>query len=139
MFQPPGAVLEGTWAVADKLGLSGWWLNEQASVYGTPGSDHEAPRLFDHAGLRVSAALPEHLLAMKVLAARRRRQSTTGLGGRLPSRRDVAAPRDWAPRYPPSAWPPGGVAVVSLSQRESDVALWINESRSVSGAPPRLG
>jgi hypothetical protein len=28
--------------------------------------------VFDHPGLRVSAALPEHLLAMKVLAARRR-------------------------------------------------------------------
>lgn len=29
-------------------------------------------RVFDHPGLRVSAASPEHLLAMKVLAARRR-------------------------------------------------------------------
>ena len=28
--------------------------------------------MFDHPGLRVSAASPEHLLAMKVLAARRR-------------------------------------------------------------------
>jgi hypothetical protein len=28
--------------------------------------------VFDHPGLRVSAASPEHLLAMKVLAARRR-------------------------------------------------------------------
>jgi hypothetical protein len=31
-----------------------------------------APRVFDHPGLRVAAASPEHLLAMKVLAARRR-------------------------------------------------------------------
>lgn len=31
-----------------------------------------APRVFDHPGLRVSAASPEHLLAMKILAARRR-------------------------------------------------------------------
>jgi hypothetical protein len=37
-----------------------------------PGGDASAPRVFDHPGLRVSAASPEHLLAMKVLAARRR-------------------------------------------------------------------
>jgi hypothetical protein len=35
-----------------------------------PGGDADAPRVFDHPGLRVSAASPEHLLAMKVLAAR---------------------------------------------------------------------
>ena len=72
VFQPHGAVLEEAWAVADELGLPRWWLNEQASVYVAPGGDREAPRVFDHAGLRVSAASPEHLLAMKVLAARRR-------------------------------------------------------------------
>lgn len=37
-----------------------------------PGGDAAAPHVFDHPGLRVSAASPEHLLAMKVLAARRR-------------------------------------------------------------------
>src|SRR5262249_5420517 len=52
------------------LGLPRWWLNEQASVYVAPGGDPAAPRVFDHPGLRVSAASPEHLLAMKVLAAR---------------------------------------------------------------------
>jgi hypothetical protein len=36
------------------------------------GGDHAAPRVFDHPGLRVSAASPEHLLTMKVHAARRR-------------------------------------------------------------------
>jgi hypothetical protein len=45
---------------------------EQASVYVAPGGDAAAARVFDHPGLRVSAASPEHLLAMKVLAARRR-------------------------------------------------------------------
>jgi hypothetical protein len=58
--------------VADELGLPSWWLNEQASVYVAPGGDAAAPHVFDHPGLRVSAASPEHLLAMKVLAARRR-------------------------------------------------------------------
>jgi len=72
VFQPHGVVQEEAWAVADELGLPRWWLNEQASAYVAPGGDSAAPRVFDHPGLRVSAASPPHLLAMKVLAARRR-------------------------------------------------------------------
>ena len=72
VFQPHGVVLEEARAVADELGLPPWWLNEQASIYVAPGGDPAAPRVFDHPGLRVSVASPEHLLAMKVLAARRR-------------------------------------------------------------------
>ncbi|MGW4461587.1 DUF6036 family nucleotidyltransferase [Micromonospora sp. NPDC004704] len=72
VFQPHGVVLDEAHAVADELGLPRWWLNEQASAYVAPGGDATAPRVFDHPGLRVSAASPEHLLAMKVLAARRR-------------------------------------------------------------------
>ncbi len=72
VFQPHGIVLDEARAVADELGFPHWWLNEQASVYVAPGGDRNAPRVFDHPGLRVSAASPEHLLAMKVLAARRR-------------------------------------------------------------------
>lgn len=72
VFQPHGVVLDEARAVAAELGLPQWWLNEQASAYVAPGGDPAAPRVFDHPGLRVSAASPEHLLAMKVLAARRR-------------------------------------------------------------------
>lgn len=72
VFQPHGVVHEEALAVAEELGLPRWWLNEQASVYVARGGDAAAPRVFDHPGLRVSAASPEHLLAMKVLAARRR-------------------------------------------------------------------
>ncbi|MFE9202549.1 DUF6036 family nucleotidyltransferase [Micromonospora sp. NPDC007230] len=72
VFQPHGVVLDEARAVADELGLPHWWLNEQASAYVAPGGDAAAPRVFDHPGLRVAAASPEHLLAMKVLAARRR-------------------------------------------------------------------
>ena len=38
----------------------------------SPTGDPQAPLVFDHPGLRVHAASPEHLLAMKVLAGRRR-------------------------------------------------------------------
>jgi hypothetical protein len=72
VFQPHGVVLDEARAVADELGFPHWWLNEQASAYVAPGGDKDAPLVFDHPALRVSAASPEHLLAMKVLAARRR-------------------------------------------------------------------
>jgi hypothetical protein len=58
--------------VAKDLGLPPWWLNEQASVY-IPGKDDPGKRrVFDHPGLRVSAASPRHIFAMKALAARTR-------------------------------------------------------------------
>lgn len=72
VFKPHGIVLEEARIVADELGLPDWWLNEQASTYVAPDGDPTAPRVFDHPGFRVAAASPEHLLAMKVLAARRR-------------------------------------------------------------------
>jgi hypothetical protein len=56
VFQPHGVVLEEARAVAGELGFPTWWLNEQASVYVAPGGDAAAPRVFDHPGLRVSAA-----------------------------------------------------------------------------------
>lgn len=72
VFEPHGIVLEEAGHVAVEVGLPGWWLNEQASAYVAPGGDPSARRVFDHPGLRVQAASPDHLLAMKVLAARRR-------------------------------------------------------------------
>jgi predicted nucleotidyltransferase len=72
IFQPFGIVLDEAHAVAEELGLPSFWLNKQASAYVAPGGDPSAPRVFDHPGLRVLVASPEHLLAMKVLAARRR-------------------------------------------------------------------
>jgi hypothetical protein len=65
-------VLEEAHAVGAELGLPPWWLNEQASSYVAPGGDPSASRVFDYPGLRVFAASPEHLLAMKALAARSR-------------------------------------------------------------------
>jgi predicted nucleotidyltransferase len=72
LFKPHGIVLEEAQVVGAELGLPSWWLNEQASSYVAPGGDPSASRVFDHPGLRVFAASPEHLLAMKALAARPR-------------------------------------------------------------------
>ena len=71
-FVPHGIVLEEARRVADDLGLPPWWLNEQATVYISGKDDPGKRRVFDHPGLRVMAASPEHVFAMKALAARTR-------------------------------------------------------------------
>jgi hypothetical protein len=55
----------GTWSCR-------WWLNEQATAYISGKDDPGKRRVFDHPGLRVMAASPEHVFAMKALAARTR-------------------------------------------------------------------
>jgi predicted nucleotidyltransferase len=72
LFVPHGIVLEEARNVAEDLGLPPWWLNEQASVYISGKDDPGKRRVFDHPGLRVTAASPSHIFAMKALAARTR-------------------------------------------------------------------
>ena len=72
VFKPHGIVLEEARKVADDLGLPYWWLNEQASVYISGKEDASRRRVFDHPGLRVMAASPAHVFAMKARAARTR-------------------------------------------------------------------
>jgi len=72
LFVPHGIVLEEARNVAEDLGLPPWWLNEQASVYISGKDDPDKRRVFDHPGLRVTAASPRHVFAMKALAARTR-------------------------------------------------------------------
>ena len=90
LFEPHGIVHEEALAVAAELGLPRWWLNEQASTYVAPGGDPAASRVFDHPGLRVFAASPEHLLAMKAFAARPRERDVPG--GRHGALRDRCGP-----------------------------------------------
>lgn len=72
MFVPHGVVLEEARAVGRELGLPDWWLNEQGTAYTAPGGDPAARHAFEGRGIRVMAASPEHLLAMKAHAARGR-------------------------------------------------------------------
>jgi predicted nucleotidyltransferase len=72
VFKPHGIVLEEARKVAEDLGLPYWWLNEQASVYISGKEDASKRRVFDHPGLRVMAASPAHVFAMKARAARTR-------------------------------------------------------------------
>ena len=71
-FVPHGIVLDEARNVANDLGLPPWWLNEQATAYISGKVDPGKRRVFDHPGLRVMAASPEHVFAMKALAARTR-------------------------------------------------------------------
>ena len=71
LFVPHGVVLEEARNVAQDLGLPAWWLNEQASVYISGEDDLGRRRVFDHPGLRVTAASPRHIFAMKAGPPRR--------------------------------------------------------------------
>lgn len=71
-FVPHGVVLEEARNVATALGLPPWWLNEQASAYVSAQHDASKREVFDHPGIRVMAASPEHVFAMKAFAARTR-------------------------------------------------------------------
>jgi hypothetical protein len=67
LFAPDGPILEAAREVAAEIGWPRSWLNNQASRSRTPG---EGATVFDHPYLQVVATPADHLLAMKVLAAR---------------------------------------------------------------------
>jgi len=69
VFVPDTHVLEAAYEVAVELGLPKSWLNNQASSYVSGVAGRGTP-VFDHANLRVMVTPIEHLLAMKVRAAR---------------------------------------------------------------------
>ncbi|GAA2545938.1 hypothetical protein GCM10010435_13880 [Winogradskya consettensis] len=69
---PHGVVLEEARNVAEEPDLPPWWLNEQASAYVSTQKDVGSREVFDHQGIRVMAASPEHVFAMKAFAARSR-------------------------------------------------------------------
>jgi hypothetical protein len=70
-FVPHSIVLEEARNVADAMGLPPWWLNEASSYVSTQNDDGKR-EVFDHPGIRVMAASPEHVFAMKAFAARSR-------------------------------------------------------------------
>ena len=74
LFRPDGAVLEVAWEVAGELGLPKSWLINQASSYVSGRAGRGTP-VYDHPNLRVLTTPREHLLAMKVRAARAARDA----------------------------------------------------------------
>ena len=83
-----GPVMEGVRDIARARKWPSTWLNEQATPYMPTVPDRHGNTVFDHPALKVVAASPEHMLAMKVRAARssdatdaRRLLARTGLSG----------------------------------------------------------
>jgi hypothetical protein len=77
LFVPHGVVLEEARNVAQELGLPPWWLNEQASVYISGKDDPGKRRVFDHPGLRVTAASPSEVCRRPPRALRLTRMAIT--------------------------------------------------------------
>lgn len=69
LFLPDSAVRDAAREVAKALRLPESWLNNQASSY-VSGRAGKGTSVFDHPHLRVMVTPTEHLLAMKVRAAR---------------------------------------------------------------------
>jgi Nucleotidyltransferase of unknown function (DUF6036) len=65
-----GPLMEEVQRLGRERGLPGSWLNEQAAMYVSRRRDDNKAVVFDHSNLVVAAASPEHLLAMKLQAAR---------------------------------------------------------------------
>jgi hypothetical protein len=69
VFEPKNLVYEAAAMVADRLDLPPGWLNDAVKGF-LEGEDPAAAPVLDLPGLRVLAASPEILLALKVLAHR---------------------------------------------------------------------
>jgi hypothetical protein len=69
VFAPTDAIYQVASEMVEELGLPRSWLNDAAKSY-VPGADPKAIPVLEVPGLRVSAASAEHLLGMKLLAAR---------------------------------------------------------------------
>lgn len=65
-----GAVVSAVHEVARRYGWHTSWLNDQAAAYMPRGDDYRGRVVFDHPSLRVTAASPERMLAMKIMSAR---------------------------------------------------------------------
>jgi hypothetical protein len=72
VFMPHGIVVEKAPQGCRRPRTTCWWLNEQAGVYISGKEDASKRRVFDHPGLRVMAASPAHVFAMKARVARTR-------------------------------------------------------------------
>ncbi len=65
-----GVVIQAVQAIASARQWPSTWLNEQATPYMPTIPDRRGRVLFDHPALKVVVASREHMLAMKVRAAR---------------------------------------------------------------------
>jgi hypothetical protein len=75
VFRPKEEVRAAALEVARRLGLPDGWLNDAAKGFLPGRPDADAHDIFEAPGLRAMAASPKHLPAMKLPAARSRRDA----------------------------------------------------------------
>lgn len=69
VFEPKSAIYLAAAKVAEDLGLPEDWLNDAVKGF-MPGEDKHARPVPDIAGIEISTASPQYLLAMKLMAMR---------------------------------------------------------------------
>lgn len=69
IFEPKMAIYDAARAVAEREGLPEDWLNDAVKGF-APGPDRESVKILSTPSLEVTAASPQYLLAMKLLASR---------------------------------------------------------------------
>ncbi len=72
LVEAHGPITDAAFGVAAELGLPRSWLNEQASSFLPRQPDDAATLVVDYPNLKVTAASPRHVVAMKARAARPR-------------------------------------------------------------------
>jgi Nucleotidyltransferase of unknown function (DUF6036) len=69
VFEPKSSIYAAAARVADELGLPEDWLNDAVKGF-MPGEDEHARPVPDIAGIEITTASPQYLLAMKLMAMR---------------------------------------------------------------------
>lgn len=75
MYQPADEVNQAARAVAEQQGYPPDWLNDKVKQFAPPSGDLEPQVILERNGVTISVAGPKYMLAMKLLAARGRRDT----------------------------------------------------------------
>ena len=75
-YRPIDEVEAGSAVVGDRYGYPPGWINDDVAQFSPPGGELDPTILIERSGVTVWVAGPHHMLAMKLRAARGRRDET---------------------------------------------------------------
>lgn len=75
-YRPVEEVEAASAAVGERYGYPPGWINDEVVQFSPPGGELEPAILIERAGVTICVAGPKHMLAMKLRAARGRRDET---------------------------------------------------------------
>jgi predicted nucleotidyltransferase len=75
-YRPVDEVEAAAAAVAERYGYAAGWINDEVAQFSPPGGELEPTVLIERDGVTICVAGPRHMLAMKLHAARGRRDET---------------------------------------------------------------